>query len=512
MNVNDCALLCDELVFKRKFSVNPYKTLRMPLMKMDFFRDFINEEGGDPYPLLESGDDVPVESICDCRYTLFTDSGKTYTERLIGQHFPYATYEVSVDEMDDGAEVGFSLINGGNKLRFFLRNSKSGELQVVTEKYTDKTLADSVVKKTDMTFIRGMSFSVSCYSKSFCLYLDKGKKAELVFSYIDDSACYADENIFTNTAAALYTSVKNGATVAVSEVVGYLDAGVSQADLRSIRYEDGTPYITDGRLFLTLSVREKIGGYQAVVSLNPSSCDFRMEGALFFDYGDNVWYSDIASSVIYDRRAKEWYVWAVSFTHDHMLICGKTKSDLRYGINLVPVVKMNPIEDSGLSGEEADKIFCGKKGDEDPDFLYDEKSGKWYLTVCRSVDCGDRNRYRYFLFESDSPLGGYKFKDKTRVGSDTGGSIIRLHDELYFVCGSDASLRANYHAYRLEDFASFKKMKFDYDDGGFRGWGTIVPLPFGNRTKLLWLTFDRHNADSENRWSYGNLYAFEAFI
>ena len=55
-------------------------------------------------------------------------------------------------------------------------------------------------------------------------------------------------------------------------------------------------------------------------------------------------------------------------------------------------------------------------------------------------------------------------------------------------------------------------MRFDHDDGGFRGWGTIVPLPYGNMTRLVWLTFDRHNADPDNRWSYGNLYAFEAFI
>ncbi len=512
LNVNGDAFLNGDIVFKRKFSVNPCKTLRMPLMKMDFFRDWINEEGGDPYPFSSFGENTPFESISGCRYTVFADSAKACAQRIIGQHFPFASYEVTVDSMDDGAETGFSFIYGEKVLRIFLKASKNGGLLAVAEKYDGEKAVDAVSESVEATFVKGMRFSVTCCGSVFSAYLNCDKKPIYIFSYTDSDVSYADENVFTKTSAALYTSVKNGASVTVSEVSGYLEAGECQADIRSIRCEDGTPYVTDGRVFFTLTVREKCGGYQAVVSLNPSFCDFRMEGAIFFDYGDNVWYPDIASSVIYDRRTKEWYVWAVSFTHDHMLICGKTKSDLRYGINLVSVKKTEPAENKDLPENEADELFCGKFGDEDPDFLYDEKSGKWYLAVCRTVNCGDRNRYRYFLFESDNPFSGYRFKDKTVSGSDTGGSFVRICGKLYFVCGSDGSLRANYHAYPIDDFSNFTKLKFDYDDGGFRGWGTIVPLEFGRRTKLLWLTFDRHNFDSENRWSYGNLYAFEAFV
>lgn len=513
MDVKKTGLLSDDLVFKRKFCVNEYKSLHMPLMRMDFYRDWLNEEGGDPYPLLGDEKSLPCESIGNCMYTAFADGEKTFAERLIGQHFPYATYEAVINDMGDGSEVGFSLVNDEAVLRIFLRSSKNGDLEVVAQEYSDGTLTTVSSQKLDIPFVGGMSFIVSCGRCSFNVLLNTGKKTESVFFFHRENRNYADESVFTRTSAALYTSVKYGASVTVSEVKGYLDAGATQADIRSIRYEDGTPILTDGRLFFTVSVREKAGGYQAVVSLNPSGCDFRLEGGIFFDYGDGTWYSDIASSVIYNRKTEEWCVWAVSFTHDHMLICGKTKNDLRYGINLVPVKKMEPVsDDCNLSEEEKDKLFIGKVGDEDPDFVYDEKSGKWYLTVCRIVDCGDRTRYRYFLFESDRPFDGYKFKDKTQIGSDTGGSIVRIGEELYFVCGSDGSLRSNYHAYPLFDLSKCKKMKFDHDDGGFRGWGTVIPLPFGNRTKLLWLTFDRHNSDSNNKWSYGNLYAFEAFI
>ena len=50
----------------------------------------------------------------------------------------------------------------------------------------------------------------------------------------------------------------------------------------------------------------------------------------------------------------------------------------------------------------------------------------------------------------------------------------------------------------------------DYDDGGFRGWGTVIPVKQGTRTRYYWLTFDRHKGSDYN-WSYGNLYCFEGY-
>ena len=56
--------------------------------------------------------------------------------------------------------------------------------------------------------------------------------------------------------------------------------------MRPIRYEDGTPIIDRGRIFLTMSIRLANSSYQGIVSWNPSGCDFKLEGALFFDVGD----------------------------------------------------------------------------------------------------------------------------------------------------------------------------------------------------------------------------------
>ena len=47
------------------------------------------------------------------------------------------------------------------------------------------------------------------------------------------------------------------------------------------------------------------------------------------------------------------------------------------------------------------------------------------------------------------------------------------------------------------------------DDGGFRGWGSVLTVKQGTRERIYWLTFDRQ-LGSDFNWSYGNLYCFEA--
>ena len=117
--------------------------------------------------------------------------------------------------------------------------------------------------------------------------------------------------------------------------------------------------------------------------------------------------------------------------------------------------------------------------------------------------------YRYFLFESDNPFTGYVFKDKTLTGTNTGGSIVKVGDEYYLVCGSNYHKTSQYNIYNLSDLSTFKPLIKDYADGGFRGWGTIFAIPCGNFTKYGWITFDREQI-GETKWSYGNIYYYES--
>ena len=45
-----------EMKFRRRFSINPYKTLRMKLGEMSCYKDWVNDRRGDPYPVITTTD------------------------------------------------------------------------------------------------------------------------------------------------------------------------------------------------------------------------------------------------------------------------------------------------------------------------------------------------------------------------------------------------------------------------------------------------------------------------
>ena len=93
-------------------------------------------------------------------------------------------------------------------------------------------------------------------------------------------------------------------------------------------------------------------------------------------------------------------------------------------------------------------------------------------------------------------------------GDETGGSIMKIDGEIYFICGNSRKIRSDYRVYRWGDFSEFETLTFDYPDGGFRGWGTVLPIKLGTRERYFHITFDRVRM-SEYEWSYGNFYCFE---
>ena len=239
---------------------------------------------------------------------------------------------------------------------------------------------------------------------------------------------------------------------------------------------------------------------QQIASYKLSTGELELVGALLFDCGDGRWCSDVASSLIYDRNAKLWRLWMCTFSHGHARAYSEASNDLRFGINVIDVTMPSATTDTESFG----RIF----GDEDPDLYYDVKSGEWYLAVCRTDP--KIKKYRYYLFKSKSPNENFEFVACTEDSIETtGGSFVRVGDEMYFVFGRSFSETAKYDCYSLPDFEKLGELKCNYNDGGFRGWGSVFEIPCGTRKRLLWATFDRTRGSSYN-WSYGNLYFYES--
>ncbi len=531
-----------EMKFRRHFSINPYKTLRMKLGEMSCFKNWVDDRRGDPYPVLKTAEHegaAITESLPGARYRAENHTGEAlFKARLLGQHFPYATYEIVLDELtpDGRSGLGVQILASGEGGSDYspedepclgiLAVSEGGRMRIVRNLTVGTGACEQEKCETDIAFEPGMSLIVTSRGMYFDVYLKTGNLPVFITTFeIRAMKHILKYNTFTRATAALLVSLEPGAA-AQGAAEFFLEGGVSHADMKCMHYENGMPIMKDGKVFMTMSVRLQAGGFQMVVSWNPGTAEMKMEGAFFFDLGDGAWCADIASTVVYNRKTDEWYVWACAFSHGHILCHAVSWADLRYGIHVLDAERM-PIEymeqaegedslaaTSGgtLEGKPCvsdDTLFFGKFGDEDPDLIYDEKRGKWLLIFCRNTQDGNETPYRYYLFESDDPFTGFTFVDRTRAGSNTGGCFIRVGGENYLLCGSDFTQRARYQLHPLNDLSEYSLMQFDYDDGGFRGWGQLIPVPCGRRTRYVWMTFDRHNGSSYN-WSYGNIHVFEA--
>ena len=529
-----------EMTFRRKFSVNLYKNLRMPLGEMSLYTDWVNSKRGDTYPIISNDGELYEEVEKFATYLVKNTSDTIATRRrLLGQHFPYASYEMTLWELTGAA--GFSFIcRDDGRSEYTADNAPSvdilveGSLENGYLARCDIFVGGKLVRseKTDISplFTAGTVFSVTARGDEFDIFADNGDKPNYIHSFaVPEFAEIRKQINFTACAAALCVSLPKNGMFCAHSISWYLEAGISQADVRPIRYTDGTPMMENGRLFFTMSSRLMKGGFQSVISWNPSCCDFNFEGALFFDAGDGAWCADVASSILYDKATETYLIWMCSFSHDHILAHGTADGDIRYGINVIDVTLM-PVESygekKGVDGTDPggakskgkptladDRTFAAKYADEDPDFYFDSEKNCWYMTICRSsADKG--GKYEYYRFKSEHPFDGYTFIDRTGNFEETGGSTVKIGDRRYFVCGALFGARAVYNIYDLsrddEKFHFEGNMKCDYDDGGFRGWGTVVPVKCGSRTKYMWLTFDRHLASPVFNWSYGNLHAFEA--
>jgi len=498
-------------LYRRLFAVTMYKNKRLHLAEMSFSKDFVRDRRGDMYPVLEKCGEFE-ETTGDGKYLFRGDGARI--RRLIGGHFPYASYEMEVDSLPGSCGFAFLAPRGSFAVRFFVREGRlfcKGEADIkplgadlppisgLNDSQTYLLPGDEA--DTGFDFAPGMRLIVTARREYFDLYADTGAGPVHFASYRADEFADMDRQaVFERTKAVL--EVGGGAQIGAVKM--YMDCGVSQADIRPIRYENGEIMLENGRVYLTMSVRMHAQGYQGIFAWIPGTDEFELTGALFFDTGDGRWCADVASSILYHRGRREWLVWMCAFSHGHVLAHGVSRGDVRFGVNVVDVELMRPMPQGA-----DDTLFLGKPGDEDPDLLFDEKSGKWLLTVCRPLGWEKEKPYRYFLFASDDPFDGYRFIAHSLSGSETGGSIVPDEDGYCFICGSGFDRRAEYHAYRLPDMTKYELLHCDHDDGGFRGWGTVMPIWCGSRRRIFWLTFDRHKGSDFN-WSYGNIYCFEA--
>ena len=465
--------------FVRKFSTSTYKSLKLKLGEMTFHKDFVNDGRGDLYPLYKKSADC-IEKIDKNQYTV--EQGDV--SRMICQFFPFASYEVTFSAAMGEAGFIFALPNAEARIAM-----QSERISFSCGTHCECAEIESTLLKDENTLI------VSCRPGAFDIYLKINGKPEFLCTVYEQA--FADSNaekVFTNSYTYLYASGK----ITVNAVSSYIDSGVSLADIRPIRYEDGEVIYENGKIHFTASIRMQENSFQGVFSWVPGTAELELCGAMFYDAGDGKWRNYLAPVLIYNRIKGEWHVWVSSFEHKHVLAYAAFDGEVRFGVNVIDVRLMqNAPEGADIS------LFAGFKGDEDPDLIYDKEEERWLMAICRLAP--ETKSYVYTFWQSDNPFENFKYIGRGYDGAETGGSFVRINGVLSFVCGNGFDKKSEYRIYQN---GKMSVAKFNYPDGGFRGWGSLFKIKQGGRDRYFWLTFDRHNG-SEYNWSYGNFYCFE---
>lgn len=409
----------------------------------------------------------------------------------VGAFHPYLTYEASFDNIDKGEAVGVAFYpNGGDGdvIRTLYRGDKivsvlvsGGEEKILAEKAT--TQSKDIALRVQYT---GVRFHV------FRLY-DDGR-AELLYSVKQDKR--AVENLIT-TSFGIVAELTAQGTVTLTKAQSLLTCGTGQADPQIIQTTDGKPLIRDGRLYVCFTTRgfEQIpDSYQGVYSLDIDSYELRLEGALFFGKGDGIMYGFHATKVVYDPDKEEYLVMTTTHGDTHTIAYCSTKSDILHGIHFLECKELD-FPHNYTRGKELNIKF----NTEDPDFFYDSEAKKWRLAYCALKD----KSYVTYLCESDKWNGAYTLIAESSKNNNTGIRITTVGGRRYVLSGGSDTTFYIYDYPTLRYEGTFNQQ---YANGGFRGWPTIVPVPYGNYERYLWITFDR--GAQTGRYSYGTLYFY----
>lgn len=504
----DTALALNEFRFRRVHARTLNKNLKYHMSSMDLSKNFIDLSDGNMYEELETSSTL-TQTVANGKFNLSNngDAG-SQSRRLLGKFNLFSSYEISianiVRQTTLGVRCGINIINkvDNDMYNIFVAFNSLNKLEVRSEMFLDGTSQGIIVNHSEENTKDNANVIFTVLRDRVDIYIVEDNIKRFLVT-VNISKSLNTINLINRTTVALYTRLNQNESVTYTKFENYYDSGISQGDIKPIKYKNGSTLIKNGRIYFTVSSRFQVDSYQTIISQNIGGDDYKLEGVLLFVVNDKIGY-DIASSILYDNDSGKFLIWNTSFNNNHILSYGEAYCDIMHGVNLIDMNLMP-------GGIINDTDFKAKVGDEDPDFFYNYETQKWNMIICRLtyVEEESKDIYRYFLFESDNPFTGYVFKDKTLTGANTGGSIVKVSDKYYLICGSNYHVKSQYNIYNLDDLSTFKSLLFDYGDGGYRGWGTVFTIPCGSYTKYGWITFDRES-EGQTQWTYGNIYYYES--
>ncbi len=417
---------------------------------------------------------------------------------------PFAVYTIDIESSIGLGEIGFEF-SDPTKAEQFLISIKYNENQIldVNQKYINesKTIDNRSILNPEITpgNMRGRVI-LQMLGSGYTLYLQNGGLPEPIAQ--SDFANLVDlrkKQYMQSFQSNLYFSIKKG-KVAIRKIDSALSSGMGLADIRAITYEDGEPFLDQGRLWYTMSIRGRALPHhiQGVFSLNPTVFDLRFEGVILFDRNDGLLRNEIASHIFYDRNLKLWRGLTTGFSayahpdEKKQLLAVESDRDPRFGFSVMTAHPM------GIVGDF-----------EDPHIFFDADARKWRLLTCENV-----NGYKAIMLESDDWNRNYQRIAGPVRHNSTGTSVQRIGDKRYCFSGSQDRKIYIYTYPGLEEAGILRMDMPPWDaTSGTRVWPNLVQLPVGYPFRFVALMMDRFNYPGVRgpNWTYGALYLYHGY-
>lgn len=448
----------------------------------------------------------PIVSIEQGKLQIRSQNLAVSSTRWIGAFNPFATYDVAINKFSGSGAVGilFKDTDADNRITATLFATK-GEYQFVrfaiTKEGKEADSQDFLLSQPLKTN-QPIRFRVQMMAVGANLYIELNEKSTLIGRM--DFVKHFDlrkKELMRRFEFCLQTKLEAKSSVRIDEATAFLSPGIGQADLRTVTYEDGSPYWNNNRLWILMTVRG--GGLphpmQGVYSLNPSVFDIQFEGIILYDRGDGMLRNDLASNIIYDRNAKEWRGFTTGFSS-----YGDPEKKEKKQIWAVQSIQ-KPLQGISIMNSKSIGLIADY---EDPQTIYDAEARKWRMLLCENY-----SGYKAVIRESDHWDGPYEIIAGPVTENSTGTQLQMIGNKRYALFGS-ADRRVHIKTYPdLKPVGELNIHRPPWDDkSGTRIWPNVIPLPDGYPAPYIALMMDRLNFPGmTNSWTYGAMYLYHGY-
>ena len=280
----------------------------------------------------------------------------------------------------------------------------------------------------------------------------------------------------------------NPMTFKVTGFRGYI-SGNGHADPRIVTYEDGTPVQEADTVWVAMTTRgsDIPDAIQGVYSLNVSTGEMQMTGAIFGDRGDGIRRNDNAGKVIYDRRDRTWkllFIGHSDYPTNKSNYFGQTGQDLRYGVHVLPV--------SAITTPDATRLF------EDMDVAL--SGGRWIGTASRDASVSVKMQTNL-----GGTIAGPWFQIASDGSGETGNTLTNVGGEWFVLSGTTTAV-GDPSQFVVRDYATFaiqSPLVMDRTPRANRVWPVMFPVVVSGNRRWRMLSFDR--TAPAGAYSYGRI-------